>query len=948
MDKSFKEILRNIDNEEYDKCSACATDFLERPVENADSGGSEIYYPYAKYFKIFAEAYRIWQISYTYTDIRYHFNLASFCLKKDIETIFGKNIPKDHKTLIGAFAELSKMLCAYTQCENSFINNDPFSLEVFSQKAIDAENAALDVLNGSSNKFTTLNPTLTRIREWIINYLEKNRYLHIGLNKCATVYKEIFEKNPNPDISPMKVANEAYIDLQPLSAELGSELHAHIHHITEHYEQLKQRESSLRVSRGSLVLALSATCNDEWIRERIYGCEDLSHEGFANSEPIKVKNFREKLEARFNKHFEETFNRKYIEDNGIVTNYRQLKLHDIFETIFGKPYLQNISFNLPDIRVSTLADSGKYVFNTSVTVSSLGVCTVFFTLDLESIETRKDGLYVEEIRLLQSSICPHAAEVKLDFLETSDKDSEETAVDDSTEVEERRYEKLLNELTTWLGTHKNSKDKTIIADDGQYVLEIIESLCADLNGRGNRSESTVFADRLDYVVVEKLGYIINGLELLSKLNKKGTADLTRFIQKLNSIFNTNPYLSKIAEIYLELINEVFSEIAQDAKGAKEKRSDIKIRWMLSKDTSWYSYLFATSIDKISSNPQVLPASGVGFDTIKRHPDSLGFIIEQREARASFDDWRFMNPRTIRKEENLAHIRSHDSDAFFGSEYQSFLYFPADPMFLMNQYEETVCLMMRLNLVLKHYNTLIYDLTREVRDRLSGNVKADETGEERVSSLRGYLQKITNLRLGAGKMISLTANAGISRYKDHGDLMEKIVDKMELDLVVESLDRHLGNLDVLTRNIVETLEAEREKRFERQEAERKEREAKLEKTLARQEELRREEESKREKEDTRKEAERKEREEKQARKFEQLALVLGLCFAAVAVDVLVKSISNFICMFLEIPSGEEARQAFDVGKAFIEAIFTIVLWALTGLVIFRWYKRRTGDESEDGV
>src|SRR5262249_26321412 len=100
----------------------------------------------------------------------------------------------------------------------------------------------------------------------------------------------------------------------------------------------------------------------------------------------------------------------------------------------------------------------------------------------------------------------------------------------------------------------------------------------------------------------------------------------------------------------------------------------------------------------------------------KHPDAPGFVIDQREARASFDDWRFMKYDLTRKL-NLASIRSHDADAFFFSPFQAFLYFPDDPQFLTSQYEATVEAMVRMKCSLDYYNTISEEESLKIRENI---------------------------------------------------------------------------------------------------------------------------------------------------------------------------------------------------------------------------------------
>jgi hypothetical protein len=166
--------------------------------------------------------------------------------------------------------------------------------------------------------------------------------------------------------------------------------------------------------------------------------------------------------------------------------------------------------------------------------------------------------------------------------------------------------------------------------------------------------------------------------------------------------------------------------------------------------------------------------------------------------------------------NLAFIRSHEGDAFFGSEYRALLYFPDDPKFLTDQYEVTVELMMWLGTALKFNERLSQMLSRELSDRMREDLEtmvhppASDLDEEHVKAHRRDLDRIGRLRGQAGDVQTLVSKAGVSRYKDHGDLMIRLVEGMKFDRLVELLDRRLAQLDGLYRQIVDRIEREAER------------------------------------------------------------------------------------------------------------------------------------------
>src|SRR5207237_3967120 len=221
-----------------------------RSHHGPDAGGDETY---VELFKLFADAYHTWHGSYHYTPIRGLFRLAASRLQ---------NAPhaSDHDLVVEGLNKLCEMLLAYTRCENSIINNDPFALKDYSQTAINLEEAGLSRLHD----FSSPESYLEDIADWLRGYLEKNRYLHTGLNACAQIYAHIMRDRGCPEIlfhEQIRRAEEALDKLTQISPELSSELNAHIRHTREHYLRLAVKSPTfLRVRSGKLVLSLTAAC----------------------------------------------------------------------------------------------------------------------------------------------------------------------------------------------------------------------------------------------------------------------------------------------------------------------------------------------------------------------------------------------------------------------------------------------------------------------------------------------------------------------------------------------------------------------------------------------------------------------------------------------------------------------------------------------------------------
>lgn len=669
--KDFEDVLEKITEEDYEQCANTAKEFLNK---YKDINEAKPLLSYTSYFNLFSEAYRTWQVSYDYAPIREKFESASKTLKADIESIQEKSDEK--KVLLLCFENLSKMLCEYTRCENSFINNDPYALKEHAGKALEFENKVLetnlrsklnDLIKKKAEKenYSVIEKCQFNIAEWLLEYFEKNRLLHTGLKGCAENYINILKNKRTLTDEEINSQDNTLKKLSEKSDELSSELNAHIRFIKKQNERLKSEEKNtfLRINKGFLVNQISAGFNT-----------DLAHKLFTETK------IREDFEKKINKGFEGL---------GVEVTGGQIKqLHDVFQTSFGEENLRVLSYDLwkkhsnnGEIEINILNES--FNFDLRFSISALGVCTIYFSYKIEYDENeseKKKGLTVEKTRTLQSLLCPHAGQV---------------TITDKLLAGENLEEIRLNEIA-------------------QEYFNVIEKVLAD-----------TFCD--------------------------------------NTFLNKRSILT------------------------------------LATDTGWFTYLYCYSIDEVYMVDNEVKNSLVGFDDVANHPDMVGFVIEQREARASFDDWRFMKPLNL-QEKNLAHIRSHLTDGFFCSEYQAFIYFPDDPMFLTDQYEETVKLMVRMAIVLRFMSVNAQKLAEKFHNLLH---------EKKQSIKSEDLMEIRQLRLHTKDIQTLVSRAAISRYKDHGDLLKRVMDEMKLGQMVDLLDQQLKYLDQLYTDALQKIDGERE-------------------------------------------------------------------------------------------------------------------------------------------
>src|SRR5262249_5769188 len=160
-------------------------------------------------------------------------------------------------------------------------------------------------------------------------------------------------------------------------------------------------------------------------------------------------------------------------------------------------------------------------------------------------------------------------------------------------------------------------------------------------------------DCLDKDVVE----LINSIDLVGK-HKQCADSLKELGESIRRECMCYSNLLDVAQEYLHSVQLAFHEHAGESNG----RSSTYNPWRLNADTGWYTYLCATALSEVDDNGHYFSTPKLDsncLDHFLKHPDAPGFVIDQREARASFDDWRFMKYDLTRKL-NLASIRSHDA------------------------------------------------------------------------------------------------------------------------------------------------------------------------------------------------------------------------------------------------------------------------------------------------
>jgi hypothetical protein len=831
-DYDFDRILAEIQgqNQEYERCASIARDFLKGYPEDDPSKPLR---PYAIYFKLFAQAYRTWQVSYSYHHIRNGFHLAYYLLVKELKDV-KDDVSEDFKS---CFSHLSSMLCSYTECENAFISNDANMLSGASAECIKHEHQAFEVLNRVKKRYEVMPVPYQHLYDWLKSYFRKNHYLHGGLNSCSHIYNAISRhRNCDPFVFKRRIndAERCLEKLQPESQELASELNAHIRHITSHYNRFlpgnvqPSEPGFIKITQGLLVLSMTASFRPECIH-KIFS--DNPSNTFWKDEMLDK--FRQNVVTAFNKRF--NLPKELPKDDNSLprpTKFCRMKLHDIFETSFGAQKLKAIAFDLPELRIDILDKT--YSFNIHFTVSALGTSTIYFTLDIGG-EDNPDGLSVEEARAIQSLICPHSGQIEL----PADRICASWAAPDTTRVckfklvDRLRLFELKDDLDTLVHWFRENESKftdqmqlkatgkinavfkrikkifsnPLTPSPRELVKEIekgVDKIIEVLLNSPNDIECCL--NQLEVDIKHIAGGVEKLLDALCLLKETGVErdEIEIHMSKLRARFNTFYYIYDVAQMHLDSVRDALIKmIVSDNDTGKRERNRLSVKhlkseygnaesllsWKLISDSGWHSYLHVSELEIVYSTFH--PGDRVmDFSKIITHPDTIGLIKEQREARASFDDWRFLVvDRDELWHENLAHIRSHTSDAFYVSEFQSFLFMPDDPNFLMDQYEATVDLMIRISNKLKGYNIIVDEYA------LMPEFKGDLLNKE-IREVNDRLMFLAKLHGEAKELRNLALKASISRYKDHAELMSAMVNRMNINQLTRLLDQHIGDLQTI--------------------------------------------------------------------------------------------------------------------------------------------------------
>lgn len=783
----------------------------------------------ARYFELFAAGYDIWQGCYDYPRIHEYFYGAHLQAIQE-----GGSYLSSH--LSAMLEHMTHALIAYTWCENALICNDPKGLLDSATRATECGTAALESLACTSLRSPLNDP--------IKQYLQMNIDLWSGFKLCAEIYLASLKNETIPDATLNEV-KRLLKSLEDQSRELASELRAHLSFAQRLARAHTQRNSDLRVKEGTLVLRASGYVGENLTAQLF--------EQFANTD-TKTEKLRKVVR----------------EKTGLpIVSVRTEPMHDIFETILGKEYLKQIIFEL-NTELST--DDNKYALTFTihdgerklvypvekfqVRLAHFGTISVEFEISIEDAS-------VSHVRLLNSLIAPYAGRFDFVWREAPQKIGRESTNYVDYFLRSHSWIKSIqdamhNELSLTAAEKMDSTVKEMESVRDKWREKLCELAECLRPSHAQRAASPTLWEKLNELTeclrsrfTELLKGTSEQVELpghdpqartegvyqtlhqecflgMRKLvwqwiqKYKTSSSLEKLVQAGNRLFPPGVRYGQLMDIADEVLNHLILYFSlevdsDDQRLSSERDVDVRHLFSFDRDTGWASILLCTRliIDE-RDGTTIEPMTESEYYRVAAHPEFKGFIIQPREARSGLFDWLFV---AMPAYQNLAAIRSHETDAMYIGENHAFLYLPDDPQYLADQYLETVRLMDDIRTLVRSFNTIakkqIENLEKDFRS-MTGS-KSYKIAGMSMSKSYDYLSsrrdKIEDFRTHAEKILDLIRSTTISRYQDHSELLKEMIKESRVDDIRNSLERNIADLDRFHAYLTERLKRRIDERSE---------------------------------------------------------------------------------------------------------------------------------------
>ncbi len=333
----------------------------------------------AVYFELFALGYTLWDRTYYYHSIHEYFYGAYLGAKQIADDLHSSEL----EGLLEMLEQISRTLIAFTWFENALARNDPKGAFDSVNDAITFIEKALDLLDLSSLAHSLKSP--------IKKYLKNNHSVLYGLHYCVKIYLATL-KNEEMPLAYESNINRCLSEIS--SSELQTYLRVQCSYALHYAQAHAQKNSDLSVKEGQVLLRTIGYVGEDLI--------SALFDSFAASSATPEKLLEV---ARKETHLP-------------LASVRSSYMLDIFETILGKEYLEQIIF---DLATDCSTDNPALTFfvrdgkkEILYPVKSFQAClTRFGTISVEFGIPLKEAS-VSHVRVLESLIGPDT--IQFDFV----------------------------------------------------------------------------------------------------------------------------------------------------------------------------------------------------------------------------------------------------------------------------------------------------------------------------------------------------------------------------------------------------------------------------------------------------------------------------------------------------------------------------------------------------
>ncbi len=730
------------------------------------------------YFGRFAQGYALWQGCYDYPKVREYFYGAYLQALRE-----GSLSPQ----LKGMLEQMTEAMIAYTHCENALIANDPDGLFVAATRASAYGKAALEWLTQSSLDALLRSP--------IEIYLHMNMALFRGLELCAEMYLAPLR---NKEIAPDHLNEVARIlkFLEGTSRELASELKAHFSFAQRLARTYAQRNTDLRVEEGTLLWRVTG-----------YLGEDLTSQLFA-----RLKSDNTPGDMPF-----EGIRKAIRKQTGLpIRAVRLANLQDIFETVLGAEYLEQVIFELStenDALTFSIHDGEKVLTYTvetfQVRLARFGAMSVEFGIFIQDAS-------VSHIRVLESLIAPQAGQ--FDFIwRDAPTDSGRESIDYVDYfLRSRAWIASIRRVASGVGSPRLAEMEKVLVDWENALEELARRLPRGFTESAVRSSELTDreqAERLDSAYRALYQECFLRMRVLARQWNQEAAKssaLEEVVHVGKQIFSAGFHFRQLIDVAEEIVEHIKRYVSP------EETDDVSHLFSFDASTGWATVLLCASLALVEHHGAGnQPANEWDYLRFTDHPEFKGLIIQSREARSALDDWHFVALPHYR---NLATIRSHEHDIMYMGENRAFLYLPDDPQFLTAQYIDTVRLIYDIR-------TLVLTFNRSAKEQiktLESFFRSKYPESDKLSSkslTRSYnlflsqRNQIEIFRTRAEKILDLLRACAVSKYQDHSDLLKAMMQENGLGDSRDSLEHNIMTLERFHTYLTEQLKRQIEDRSE---------------------------------------------------------------------------------------------------------------------------------------